>query len=166
MAAVVTQVQSIAAVHGLQGQGEDTQMRLCDMVREITRNASVLVQGGYAPDLQLTVAQPVLVDKDEAVAVALIINELLLNAMKHCPSAADIAQVQIQVSRVDGVAEVRVTNPGRLPADFDFATGKGRGTGLALVHSLLPTPGASLEIVQVGAEVRVCLRLSAPIIGN
>lgn len=120
LAAVVTQVQSIAAVHGLQAQGEDTQMRLCDMVREITRNASMLAPGDSAPDLTIAMPQPVLVDKDEAVAVALIVNELLLNAMKHCPAGTDIAQVRIQVRRADGVAEVRVTNPGALAGGFRF----------------------------------------------
>ncbi|MBI5461666.1 MAG: PAS domain S-box protein [Gammaproteobacteria bacterium] len=164
MASVVTQVQSISVVHGLQGQGEDTQVRLCDMVREITRNASVLARGEHAPDLQFAVPRPVIVDKEEAVAVALIVNELLLNALKHCHCELNISQVRIWVGQAGGVAEVRVTNPGCLPPGFDFAANKGCGTGLGLVRSLLPSTGAHLEIVQDAAEVRVSLRLTTPVV--
>jgi PAS domain S-box-containing protein len=59
---------------------------------------------------------------------------------------------------------VRIRNgPAFLPAGFDYAAGKGIGTGLELLHALLPPKGATLEFRQEADEVVAELRLTAPV---
>jgi two-component sensor histidine kinase len=150
IAAAIGQVQSIALVHGLHGQGDDLQVRLCDMVQAITRTASTLTRASVQPLLELDMPQPVQVHPDEAVPLALVLHELIQNAVKHGAGAG--SPVTVRLHQADQAAEVEVAGPGRLAVDFDFAAGQGLGTGLGLVRSLLPHQGARLTFEQ--AETR------------
>lgn len=163
IATAIGQVQSISVVHGLHGQGEDMQVRLCDMVQAIARNASTLTRTAIQPLLELEMPRPMHVHPDEAVPVALVINELIQNAVKHGTRPGNPVTVRLQQDG-GGSADVVVAGPGRLAANFDFASGQGLGTGLRLVRSLLPHRGARLEFEQVEGQVRVRLRLEAPVI--
>ena len=151
-------------IHGLLGKGDDLQVRLCDMVQAIAGNTRTLTRLNQEPEVRIALPQPVQLHKDEAVPVALVINELILNAVKHGDSTAALRRVQVLVSRVDGWVEVCVVNVGRLPADFDYADEKGTGTGLGLVRSLLPHAGAQLRYEQLGEEVWARLQLGTPVI--
>lgn len=159
--AAIGQVQSISVVHGLHGQGDDLQVYLCDMVCAIARNAGTLTRTRIEPQVDLAVPRPVAVDPDEAVPVALVVNELILNAVKH--SAGD-PQVSVRVARSGDAAEVTVTNTGELAPGFDFAAGRGVGTGLGLVRSLLPRNGARLHVEQAGEAVLARLVLAPPVV--
>lgn len=159
--AAIGQVQSISVVHGLHGQGDDLQVYLCDMVCAIARNAGTLTRTHIEPRVDLAVPRPVAVDPDEAVPVALVVNELILNAVKH--SAGD-PQVSVRVARSGDAAEVTVTNTGELAPGFDFAAGRGVGTGLGLVRSLLPRNGARLHVEQAGGAVLARLVLAPPVV--
>ena len=159
--AAIGQVQSISVVHGLHGQGDDLQVYLCDMVCAIARNAGTLTRTRIEPQVDLAVPRPVAVDPDEAVPVALVVNELILNAVKH--SAGD-PQVSVRVARSGDAAEVTVTNTGELAPGFDFAAGRGVGTGLGLVRSLLLRNGARLHVEQAGEAVLARLVLAPPVV--
>lgn len=161
LVAAIGQVQSISVVHGLHGQGDDLQVRLCDMVCAIARNAGTLTRARIEPLVELAAPQPVEVTTDEAVPVALIINELILNAVKHSTGAR---QVAVRVAQTGAAAEVTVTNAGRLRPGFDFASGRGLGTGLGLVRSLLPRNGARLQVEQAGETVLTRLVLAPPVV--
>ena len=160
----IGQVQSISVVHGLHGQGTDLQVRLCDMVRAIARNASALTRAAVMPDVQLDIERPVRVDSEEAVPIALIINELILNAVKHGSRGSGKPQVKVRLTQAGQTAEVSVMNPGSLPAGFDFSHGKGGGTGLGLVRSLLPHAGAELHLEQTAEGMCARLTLSPPVV--
>lgn len=166
ISSAIGQVQSISVVHGLHGQGDDLQVRLCDMVRAIAGNAGTLTR--TAVELDLAVEQPIRIDKDEAVPVALIINELILNAVKHGTGRSGKSSVTVRVSQSGRSAEICVLNPGTLSEDFDFAVGRttGAGTGLGLVRSLLPHAGAELRLEQIGSEVRASLLLGPPVVSH
>ena len=164
ISAAIGQVQSISVVHGLHGQGDDLQVRLCDMVQAIARNASTLTRTQVEPEVHLAVTRPVLVDKDEAVPVALIINELILNAVKHRGDASGAQGILVRLTQDETSAEVCVVNPGNLPAGFEFARGRGGGTGLGLVRSLLPHAGASLSFEQAQRQVTARLHLGPPVV--
>jgi PAS domain S-box-containing protein len=163
IAAAIGQVQSISVVHGLHGQGEDLRVRLCDMVQAIARNASTLTRASVRPVLELDMPRPMHVHPDEAVPLALVINELIQNAVKH--GAGSGGQVTVRLHQdEEGGAEVVVAGPGELAAGFDFAAGRGLGTGLGLVRSLLPHQGARLGFERDESQVRARLRLQAPVI--
>ena len=161
ISAAIGQVQSIALVHGLHGQG-DEQVRLCDMVQAIVHTASTLTRARVEPRLELDMPRPVRVRTEEAVPLALVLHELIQNAVKHGDSPDKIVSVRLYPN--DQGAEVEVTAPGRLAEDFTFETGAGLGIGLGLVRSLLPHQGARLRFVQAGGEVRACLHLEAPVV--
>lgn len=160
----IGQVQSISVVHGLHGQGADLQVRLCDMVQAIARNASTLTRAAVEPDVQLAIERPVQVDSEEAVPIALIINELILNAVKHGSRGSGKPQVTVRLTQAGQTAEISVMNPGDLPPGFDFSHGKGSGTGLGLVRSLLPHAGAELRLEQTADGVRARLVLAPPVV--
>lgn len=160
----IGQVQSISVVHGLHGQGADLQVRLCDMVQAIARNASTLTRAAVQPDVQLNIERPVRVDSEEAVPIALIINELILNAVKHGRDGSGKPAVTVRLTQSGETAEVSVINPGGLPAGFDFKQARGSGTGLGLVRSLLPHAGAELRLEQTADEVRARLMLAPPVV--
>ena len=162
IADAIGQVQSIALVHGLHGQGDDLQVRLCDMVDAIARTASTLTRASVQPRVELDMPRPVQVRAEEAVPLALVLHELIQNAVKHGAGAG--SPVSVHLHQAEQGAEVEVSGPGRLAEDFDFAGGRGLGTGLGLVRSLLPHQGAELRFEQAGDQVRACLRLQAPVI--
>src|SRR5690606_15982578 len=162
--AAIGHVLSIALVHGLHGQGDDLQVRLCDMVQAITRTASTLTRASVQPLLELDMPQPVQVRAEEAVPLALVLHELIQNAVKHGAGAGNPVTVRLYQADQKDEVEVEVAGPGRLAADFDFAAGQGLGTGLGLVRSLLPHQGARLTFEQAGDTVRARLCLEAPVI--
>jgi two-component sensor histidine kinase len=95
--------------------------------------------------------------------VALIINELVTNAAKHTADGA-LHEIAARLECEADSVQFSVTNPGVFPDGFDFARGKGLGTGLGLVRSLLPLQGASLEMIQEEARVIARLRLRSPVL--
>jgi len=100
--------------------------------------------------------------ENEAVPLALVVNELGTNAIKHRGSRDSALEVRVE-PRVDGVA-IQIENAGHLPPGFDLARIASGMSGLGLVKSLLPRRGARLSIEQVGALVRTRLELTPPAI--
>ncbi len=99
-------------------------------------------------------------------SIALIVNELFTNAIKHQSGASEgpPAPVRIGCACDDDKIVVTIRNAGALPPGFDFAAGAGFGTGLTLVRALLPRTGATLSYASAadgGVETR--LTLSAPV---
>ncbi|MDT3734834.1 MAG: PAS domain S-box protein [Denitratisoma sp.] len=136
------QINAISIVHGLQGRAETGDASLRSLAAEITAFLGGITGapiGLNCPDRACRWA----VAEAEAVPVALILNELLTNALRH---GKDRTQVSLDI-RCDGDrAQLIIKNPGRLDTSLDFAGGKGLGTGLNLVRSLLPPTGAALSL--------------------
>jgi two-component sensor histidine kinase len=107
-----------------------------------------------------------LLAEGEAVAVALILNELMSNAVKHSGVAAQQTVIWIQAAQDAEHVQVRVRNRGRLPDGFDFASGRGLGTGLSLVRSLVPAAGMDLAFIQDGEAVEVRIDFSPPVLAS
>ena len=166
MHAAVARVNVIAALHGLYAGSAAPRVNLCEVIAAIGQYL-----GALFPETALQLDTPadwrtVQLEEQEAVAVALIVNELLLNAAKSCAREHCTDPVRLSVSGGDGEVCVRVVNAtGRLPEEFDLGSARGLGTGLTLARSLLPPQGARLTIRQLapqGVEAKLCL--SAPVI--
>jgi len=166
MRAAVARVNAIAALHGLYAGSAAPRVNLCEVIAAIGQYLGTLF-----PETALQLDTPadwrtVQLEEQEAVAVALIVNELLLNAAKSCVREHCTDPVTLSVSGDDGEVCVRVVNAaGRLPEEFDLGSARGLGTGLTLARSLLPPQGARLTIRQLapqGVEAKLCL--SAPVI--
>jgi PAS domain S-box-containing protein len=161
----ITQVHAIAVVHGLQSADPDEAIRLCDTiahicttVREQThRPLEYLIEGEH------DTFQPVQINRDEAVAMALVLNELILNAIKHSPEQGATPRVLLQAD--GGHALVTIHNPSSGHGEPNLDSGIGLKTGLRLVRSLLPKQGAQLDFARDATHQLVTrLRLDAPVV--
>lgn len=161
MREVMAQINTIAGVYGLLGVAGGVAGGLTQIVALVASGTAGLVSVTYraAPD------EPLLLAEADAVPVALVVNELVNNAVKHLAPPVPERPVQVTLEARSGQVVLSVKNgPARLPEGFDFARGRGLGTGLELVTTLLPREGAHLSIVQDGDEVCAELRLEMPVV--
>lgn len=159
---VVAQVRTIAIVHGIYGRISGARVTLSELVHDIVRNTESLWQASIAID-DRTQGMHCVVAEGEAVPLALVLNELMSNVVKHRRTGA-VPSVEIGCAADRRGASVRFSNPGRLPAEFDFASRHGVGTGLSLVASLMPPSGAQIFWEQRGDAVLTVLELAPPVI--
>jgi two-component sensor histidine kinase len=161
MALAITQVQTVAVIHGLQSRTVSDRVAVCELTSSIAAHVESLLRTKLAVEVDLNRISRAWICETEAVPVALILNELMFNAVKHSQSGPPI---RVAVGGTAGQAEVRILNPGRLPEGFDFRAGRGIGVGLQLVGSLLPRRGAQLSIRNCAEGVETVLALDAPVI--
>lgn len=156
----IAQVQTIATVHGLQG-ARVRRADLIDTVTAITRMLESLSKLRVPLSVERLHSAAWALAEAESVSSALIINELIFNAIKHtmCPLS-----VRVRVGHLENGAYVAVSNRGHLPHGFDLSGRRGLGTGLGLVCALLPGEGLSLDILQTPDGVESRLTLRQPII--
>lgn len=156
----IARLNTIAGVHGLYGATGARELRLEQIIQTLVSS----LQGLHGrPPMRLSVNSPLsaLVSENEIVPLSLILNELIMNAIKHS-RAADNDFVQIALESAGNGARIVIRNrSGKLPRHFNFDTGTGLGTGLALVQSLLPPSGMALRFENTpgrpGTEVELTL---------
>jgi two-component sensor histidine kinase len=92
-----------------------------------------------------------------------VINELILNAVKHSPQ--DSPAPTVSLSANGSSAQLLIRNAVSQAHEFDIDTGAGLGTGLRLVRSLLPPEGAHLDYERDGAGFMLTrLKLTTPVV--
>ncbi len=158
----MAQIQALAIAHGLIATDEDQRPQVCPMVESIIGNVQQLF-GNRIPIAESCACVPHLrLLEGEAAGVALIINELLFNAVKH----ASDGKVNVAMGAGPGVESIsiEVTNNGHLPEAFDFASGIGCGVGLRLIQALMPSRGINLEFSSAGNKVVTSLLLYPPVL--
>ena len=156
------QVSAIAQVYGLQ-VGGDGPLRIRHVMEAIA--GSVRRMSGRSIHTAIINEQSPGADVDswllpdgDSIPIALALNELLTNAIKHGTSGEISCTLFSHLDRV--VLEVR--NPGRLPPGFDPAHLSPNVSGLSLVKALLPRRGAQLSFAQVDGAVLCRVELSPP----
>ena len=158
LADVGGQVQAIAQIYGLQ-VGAAGPLRVKSVVDAIAG----AVQRTFGRDIEQVVdgaqAHRWALPEAESIPIALTLNELLNNAVKHGEGGAAIRCTLY--FDADGVRIV-IENAGRLPAGFDLARVPGGVSGLGLVRALLPRRSAALAIEQDGARVVTTIALRPP----
>jgi PAS domain S-box-containing protein len=157
---VVGQVQAIAQVYGLQ-VGSTGPLSMGHVLEAITGS----VQRTFGRSIRCDVSAPAqwLLPEAEAIPIALTLNELLTNAIKHsAPGRSDDIVCALDCSEA-GV-RVAISNPGCLPAGFSVARIPNGVSGLGLVCALLPRRNASLRIEQAGDQVVATVTLHAPVV--
>jgi PAS domain S-box-containing protein len=151
----VGQVQAIAQVYGLQvGAGGPLGV------------ASLL--SAIAQSVQRTFGRPILVGVEgevphvlpeaESIPVALTVNELLTNAIKHGQGG----EVRCALRAQEGGVRIEIASQSCLAEGFDLARMRGGLSGLGLVRALLPRRSATLSLQQVGDEVVASVELRPP----
>lgn len=161
----INQVNTIAIVHGLYSQDNKDKIILCDLVRAICQSSRGLTGKIDEPlfSVEIDVEHPLRLASDEAVPMALILNELINNAIKHYNGIN--LPIVVKLLHTEEIARLSILNPGaQLPPDLDFRTGQKLGTGLRLVKSLLPRTGCQLRITTETAGVVAEVVLTHPVL--
>jgi len=158
--AVTTQVNAIAAVHGLQGEATGGLVNLRMLVARIAASVSGTMHEPLVLSQQCAALDAFIVRESESVAIAIVLNELLVNAAKHRAEGggAIVLDAGVDATRV----ELRIRNPGFLPAGFDLDGGIRIGNGLALASSLLPRRGVRIGLTDDGSHVITTMTLLSP----
>jgi PAS domain S-box-containing protein len=157
---VVGQVQAIAQVYGLQ-VGASGPLRVKGVLEAITGS----VQRTFGRTIRLTVEGPShlwALPEAESIPIALTVNELLTNAVKHSAAIDDPSAVHCSLHCSEAGIQVGVANRGRLPPGFNLARFPGGVSGLGLARSLLPRRAASLTLEQQGDDVLATIELEPP----
>jgi PAS domain S-box-containing protein len=161
----IAQVQSIAIVHGLQGARDPSAgVVLCDIVAAIAQMLQRLTQARIELPGVSAANRGTRLAGDEIVPTALVLNELMMNAVKHYAASEGSGAIVVELERDARQARLTVRNPGRLPEGFDFAAQTRVGTGLGLVRALMPANGMSLDIHPIDGQVEAVLTLVPPVI--
>jgi len=161
MAEVVGQVQAIAQVYGLQ-VGVTGPLRVKSVLEAITGS----VQRTFGRAIRLTVEGPTphvwALPEAESIPIALTLNELLTNAIKHSAAINDPSAVHCSLMCGDSGIQIAIANRGQLPPGFNLARFPGGVSGLGLVRALLPRRSASLTVEQQGDDVVATIALVSP----
>ena len=158
---MVDQIHSIAAIHGLQASRTSEEVRLC----ELTRTVAEGVAHNWNTPIHVDIPspwRPCRLSNQEAVPVALVLNELIVNAVKHGGQAHQDVRIRLRKGQDEEHVEITLSNPGRWPTPHPPTPATGRG--LDLVHALLPRSGANITHSQAADRAVVHLVLSPPVI--
>jgi PAS domain S-box-containing protein len=158
MAEVVGQVQAIAQVYGLQ-VGISGPLRLHSVLEAITGSVQRTFGRSIVFDAQGPQPQQWTLPEAESIPIALTVNELLTNAIKHSVGEAPVSCTL--VCGDDGV-QIVIGNEGRLSEGFSLAQFPGGVSGLGLVRALLPRRSAKLSIEAQGTRVVAVVDLKPP----
>lgn len=158
----ISQVQSVAVIHGLQGRTSLAKVRVCELTVAIAAGVESLWKKPIMVEIPNCWA-PCTITKTEAVPLALILNELILNAVKHGKADGHVRIMLSHGVRNDSI-KLTIHNTGLIPVGLGREGTTGFGTGLQLVASLLPQVGAKLSWTQQEYTVVTTLDLDDPII--
>ena len=157
----IGQVQGISVIHWLQGRTDTSSVRLCELTSAIADEIQNLWQTPVTVDIPPLWTPCVIVEK-EAVPLALVINELVVNAVKHGGKAFGHVSITLRKGAEPDMLQIKITNGGQLAPDY-MQTDKPH-SGLQLITALMPRHGARLVREQHGDQVMTLLELAPPVI--
>lgn len=160
----ISQLYSVSLIHGINGESPNEKINILNLVNKISCAAFNVKGIKFEDCLPMSRQFVIQADDNNAVAIALIINELIFNAIKHTPDIY-VKEINVEVHAVNRGVSIEITNKGHnLPDSFNFQDGLGLGTGLSLVKSLLPKQGAVISIIQKQNRVTSQLILTNPLL--
>lgn len=166
MEEAIGQLQSVALVYGLQETRPDGMLSLAEITDAICSSAEKLIGGRVGRNFERVSREHACIAGAEAVSVAVALNELVFNALKHQPAQAGRKRATLTLSEAQGTAEICISNRGHLPKGFDFAVGRAVGYGLGLVRTLLSPPGGTITFNGRRERVEVRLTLAPPLLAR
>ncbi len=134
----VTRILSVAVIHEFLSRQEARMIN----VREVSSRIVAQVQQGLvAPDKHITFGiegPPIYLPSRQATACALVLNELLQNALEHGFEARTTGHIQVVLENGGDQVIMRVRDDGSgLPANFDLSEVETRSLGLHIVRTLV-----------------------------
>lgn len=154
--AMLSRIEALSTVHRRLYQSDEvTSFDVADFVRDLTGDLVAASGRNLKADLDLS---KVVVPAEKAAPLALMVNELLTNAIKHAykdRDPADSGTLGVNLSQRDGHFRIEVSDDG---AGMPVRDGTG-SFGLRLVNSLARQLGADIEWKDAGPGTRVIIRL-------
>jgi two-component sensor histidine kinase len=147
----IGRVEGMTTVHQMLSRSEWAPVPLHDLAREVIRGAL----NALPPDqgMRVNVApSPVVVTPRQASNLALIINELVTNTIKHGLGERQWGQVDVEIAQHEGEVELTYRDNGPGYPAFTL-NGEGNNVGLYLVRQLVRTLHGSLELRNDGGAV-------------
>ncbi|MBM3460140.1 MAG: GAF domain-containing protein, partial [Armatimonadetes bacterium] len=131
----INRIISIAAVHDLLSREELDQVNLREVAQTIlTLTGKSLLRPGQQIRMRVR-GGDVMVPASKASTLALILNELVQNAVEHGFSTRDEGEIDVAIRQEERQVTLEVTNNGTpLPPEFDIR--KSRSLGLEIIASL------------------------------
>ena len=158
---VIGQIKSISVIHGLQGRTQLNSVRLCELTSEISIEVEKLWQSAIEVNIPPDWIPRIIAEK-EAVPISLVLNELIVNAVKHNTDASAPVKIAIHKGADANSVTIEIFNVGRLDAS-DGSEPKTH-SGLQLIKALLPRTGAVIQHSQQGDVVCTSIQIGAPIL--
>ncbi len=152
----VGRIKSIAAVHELLSL---EQLRLTDITTLARQVCDISLKHFVRPDRRIAAeitGPAIFLPSKQATALALIINELVSNALEHAfPIGYHPCHLQIELSQEGPQVTLTIADSGRgLPPDFKLATAKGLGLRIARTLAEKDLAGSlHLESAEAGGTV-------------
>lgn len=159
----IGRVRSIAVIHGLQGRSSERTVRLCELTSAIAGDISAVWQVPVRVDIP-SPWTPCIIDEAEAVPLALVLNELIINAVKHGSQQARGVEVRLRKGEQADHVQVRISNTGRWQAPPPAPGNAPIRGGLQLIEAMLPRSGAQLLRDEEDGMIHVWLMLTPPVI--
>lgn len=155
----IGQVQGISVLYGLQGRSITSEVKLCELTEAIANEIQNLWQTPILMDLP-SAWRTCVISENEAVPIALVLNELILNAVKH--GGRTPVRITLQPGCQADAVQISISNAGQLTS-HDDPTGAPH-SGLQLIAALMPRHGADLRQEQHSDRVITLLALAPPVI--
>ena len=166
IAPAVTQMHALSVVHGMRGGGNES-IAIPALVEAIVGLTKTLAEDAVKIKCDTRLQTDACVIDDESVQIALVINEMLVNAVKHSVRSTGTPVVAVALTGDQEEICLEVINAGSLPADFAQRSAGQRGSGgLGIIRALLPPKGATLDHSANNGEVHTTLRIRAPLLTN
>lgn len=146
MAVAIAQLNAIAEAHNQLSRRPNETVFLGDLVSGVCRAVKPLTAHTISIDEQ-SADNRLVVPAAEVVPVALVVNELIQNALDHGFESDEGGNIRVRIRESGEQAMLSVANDGKpLPESLDSGSGNGFGTGLTLVRSLLPSNGSNFSL--------------------
>jgi two-component sensor histidine kinase len=158
----IRKIDTISQTFGIQAGSFNANSSLQKMIKIISESLTNSYGNTIETTLDLSETGSWEVAREHAVPIALVVNELLTNAIKH-HSREDEA-IHLNLDESPSGVEIIIQNEGQLDGNIDFSARQGLGFGLRLIHALLPKSGVGLSLTQTGKDVRALLSLQPPAI--
>lgn len=152
--AAIAQINVVATIHGLQGSESSEDIDLLQMLTTISRSVTELDPSRPVLPVKSAGNLSLYLNREESVPVALALNELIINAIKH-----GTGPVEISLDCSSDHALVCIANQ-----CCSAAKNISPGSGLGLVQALLQTQGAAFTYEQNGQRFLSRILLAAPVI--
>jgi PAS domain S-box-containing protein len=140
--AMLSRIEALSTVHRRLYQSDDVAtFDVADFARDLVTDLVAASSRNLTPRLDL---EPVIVSADKAAPLALIVNELVTNAIKHAfvGRNADVpGELSVMLAKPDGVLRIEVSDDG---VGLDGSTGEST-FGVRLIRSLAKQLKAEVE---------------------